>query len=397
VRSIVAAALHRPVWESGRVRVEGPDEDAFTLVVAALETLEFRPGAGASESPKASADWTRLHVVGEGAPESGPGLSDALGSPRLEIRRHAEGPAGLWAGLREATDNRRGGAAEVVVAADVARIPKWGAAAVAFLITDGAGLEVLVAPESPNGRATHARGPSPEAAPPRPESETIRSAVGLQRRATQLPPGQETRLEVPEEAGLSSWVLRNVGWVDWIGAWTAASEGLPLDPGRARRLSEPVAMDRVSEGAYLPRPRYIENLPNRWRLVSERCARCGARTFPSRGACRACGARDGLRPEPLASREGTVEAITTVRSGAQPTEFDPQVERFGAYDVAIVRLAPDIRATFQVTDAPPGALRVGDPVRTALRRLYPQEGEWRYGRKAVPAPRTRAAPVTPAS
>jgi uncharacterized OB-fold protein len=101
-----------------------------------------------------------------------------------------------------------------------------------------------------------------------------------------------------------------------------------------------------------------------------------------------------LRAEPLPLEDGEVEAVTTVRAGAQPTEFDPQVEQFGDYDVAIVRLASDVRATFQVTDSPPGGLRVGDRVRTALRRLYPQEGEWRYGRKAVPK-ESRAAPTLP--
>jgi uncharacterized OB-fold protein len=153
---------------------------------------------------------------------------------------------------------------------------------------------------------------------------------------------------------------------------------------RARRLRDPIPLDRVSEGAYLPRPRYLESLPSRWRLVAERCGRCGVRTFPPRGVCRGCGSRADLRPDPLPLDDGVVEAVTTVHAGAQPTEFDPQVERFGDYDVAIVRLAPDVRATFQVADAPPGTLRVGDRVRTALRRLYPQEGEWRYGRKAVP-------------
>jgi len=43
-----------------------------------------------------------------------------------------------------------------------------------------------------------------------------------------------------------------------------------------------------------------------------------------------------------------------------------------------------MRVTLQVTDAAPCTLKVGDHVDTRLRRLYPMEGEWRYGRKAVP-------------
>lgn len=77
-------------------------------------------------------------------------------------------------------------------------------------------------------------------------------------------------------------------------------------------------------------------------------------------------------------------ASTTVGPGGQPTEFDDQVARSGPYGVVLVELAPGARVTLQVTDARPGELGVGARVGTSLRRLYPMEGEWRYGRKAVP-------------
>jgi uncharacterized OB-fold protein len=76
--------------------------------------------------------------------------------------------------------------------------------------------------------------------------------------------------------------------------------------------------------------------------------------------------------------------LTTIGRGGQPTEFDPMVDAVGPYQVAIVELAPGSRATLQVSDAAPGALKIGDRVSTRLRRLYPMEGEWRYGRKALP-------------
>lgn len=78
-------------------------------------------------------------------------------------------------------------------------------------------------------------------------------------------------------------------------------------------------------------------------------------------------------------------AITTISPGGQPTEFDAQVEASGPYEVALVELVGGTRVTLQVADGRPGDLAVGDPVNTVLRRLYPMEGEWRYGRKAVPA------------
>jgi uncharacterized OB-fold protein len=148
----------------------------------------------------------------------------------------------------------------------------------------------------------------------------------------------------------------------------------------------------VSEGAYVPRPRYLENLPSRWRFLAEVCGNCHGTTFPARGVCRRCGRSDTLTPLQLPYDGGRVVAVTTVGKGGQPTEFDAQVEALGPYDVALVELARAMRVTLQVTDSVAGELRVGDRVNTLLRRLYPMEGEWRYGRKAVPVISPRTAP-----
>jgi hydroxymethylglutaryl-CoA synthase len=127
----------------------------------------------------------------------------------------------------------------------------------------------------------------------------------------------------------------------------------------------------------------LENLPSRWRLAADVCGRCSRVTFPQRGRCRNCGHTDQLRGVEL-PREGTVEATTTVGVGAQPTEFDRQVAAAGPYEVVIVGLAQGARATFQVSDALAGSIRIGARIRLKLRRLYPMEGQWRYGLKAVP-------------
>ncbi len=150
---------------------------------------------------------------------------------------------------------------------------------------------------------------------------------------------------------------------------------------RVYRELDPAA---VSEGAYVPRARYLENLPSRWRLVAEACGRCATVTFPARGRCRGCGADEPLSPHLLPLDGGTVVAATTIGRGGQPTEFDAQVAALGGYGVVLAELAPGVRLTLQVTDARPGEIGVGARVGTRLRRLYPMEGEWRYGRKAVP-------------
>ena len=149
-------------------------------------------------------------------------------------------------------------------------------------------------------------------------------------------------------------------------------------------LADPKLLTRVSEGAYIPRASYLEALPARWRFMGSRCDACGRDWFPPRGACPKCGSGEHLHPHSLPLHGGTIVALTTIGKGGQPTEFDPWVDAVGPYQVAIVELAPGCRATLQVTDALPGELSLGQRVSTRLRRLYPMEGEWRYGRKAVP-------------
>lgn len=152
----------------------------------------------------------------------------------------------------------------------------------------------------------------------------------------------------------------------------------------AIRAWHKTSLETLSEGAYVPRARYLENLPSRWRLEAERCARCAFLTFPARGRCRSCGAEEGLSTESLPREGARVVAATTIGKGGQPTEFDAQVEALGEYSVVLAEFAPDVRLTLQVTDAAPGEVSIGAPIGTRLRRLYPMEGEWRYGRKAVP-------------
>ena len=84
-------------------------------------------------------------------------------------------------------------------------------------------------------------------------------------------------------------------------------------------------------------------------------------------------------------------AVTTIAPGAQPTEFDPLVAARGSYDVVLVEFFEGVRLTLQVADAAAGSVHVGDRVGTTFRRLYPMDGEWRYGRKALPSTTPAAA------
>ncbi|MDX1611597.1 MAG: 3-hydroxy-3-methylglutaryl CoA synthase, partial [Candidatus Thermoplasmatota archaeon] len=66
-----------------------------------------------------------------------------------------------------------------------------------------------------------------------------------------------------------------------------------------------------------------------------------------------------------------------------PGEFQAQHEASGAYDVVIVDLDDGGRVIGQAA-CPPGKLAIGDEVRPVLRRLFQQEGRWRYALKWWP-------------
>jgi hydroxymethylglutaryl-CoA synthase len=423
-RAIVAAAVHRPSYRLGKLSAEGPDEDEFTLAVAAAERLLARPSG-----PRPTIDG--LHLVGEFPPEADAGLPEALGVPHVTVERHGSGIAGLGAALRAGGRSGSEGTALVLVV-DRARAatgdrPASGAAAVALELRPGAGL----VPTGHGGRR-HPAHRSPDAngwvadairhsgLPETGASGTLYFVakesppvlLAFWRRAHPSMPVVPGSTSLPGVGPAPSvapalWALELAAVADG-GEWGVLARvtseetqfvgfhrtgpiapvddpgGRESDPGLGPQ-PRPIPSDAlraVSEGAYVPRPRYVENLPSRWRLAAERCSACGALTFPMRGRCRGCGSTEGLVEEPL-PRHGTVLAATVVAPGAHPTEFDPIVEVNGAYGVVLAELATNVRVTLQVADHGAEPLAPGHRVGTQLRRLYPMEGEWRYGRKAV--------------
>jgi uncharacterized OB-fold protein len=228
--------------------------------------------------------------------------------------------------------------------------------------------------------------------PPEKVSSLVPDAAVALLVGPEAPPVGGSFLDDPPGTGPSSTAgvfllareRRSADATRWTGDWdvTLRTER----PEEATRPARPALPTHgpVSQGAYVPRPRYLENLPSRWRFAGERCGSCGAVTFPARGRCRQCAASDHLEAILLPRDGGEVIASTIIRPGGQPTEFDEQVESSGPYGVVLVELAPGVRVTLQVADAPVGDVGIGALVGTRLRRLYPMEGEWRYGRKAVP-------------
>lgn len=424
MRAIVRAATQWPSARRDGRTVPSVDEDGFTLAAAAAErVLE----AGTTEDPIVDSIW----LVGDSPAEAVWGIPEAIGRPDLDLHHHPRGPAGLAASLVAAAHEPGPGGAGLVLGVDLPPDGAEGAAAegagaVAFLLRDGAGLVpvgefgrrhpvhrapdasawvaagrraaqlsgpddsgqlVVVAKEAPpvllNVWSRTVPGmtvvPSPASRPGVGAAPTLALAEGVRLLTEPTRTGDRGLVAVIAGETTRFVGFRRSGPVEWRGEVAPPAHGTeaPAPPLPA------AALEAVSEGAYVPRPRYLESLEARWRFVGERCAACGAVTFPPRGRCRGCAATEGLTPIAL-PRTGSVEAATVVAPGAQPSEFDPVVEGSGRYGVAILQLVPGVRVTVAVAGSGNAPLPAGTSVRTELRRLYPMEGEWRYGRKAIP-------------
>lgn len=339
---VLRAAAYRPRWTDGSRRVVGPDEDSLTLLAAALEA-----------ALDGSADSRPCSIRVLGAPIAGldaRALSALLGR-EVTLQGPDDGVRGLGGALASA---REGTSPELVAAV---RLADEGALSSPGAPPDDAAIALLV--DGPRGVAESSSS-SPELFGD--TSSPVGDAFAAYRAS-----------HTPTPSG------------SWVGDWAdAPREGLrSRTPGS--RPPDPPPMQR-SEGAYVPKPRYLESLRSRWGFLAERCAACGRTTFPEGGRCRTCGRTDRLETVRLPKNGGKVVARTWIGAGGQPTEFDPQVEGAGAYGVVLVDLLPGIRATLMVADAGAEEIAIGRTVSTRLRRLYAIDGEWRYGRKATPEP-----------
>ncbi|MCI4336785.1 MAG: zinc ribbon domain-containing protein [Thermoplasmata archaeon] len=407
--------------------MEGPDEDAFTLAVAALERLI----EGASASFPSGFD--QLDLVGDFPAEIDAELGTAMGWGEAEIRHHPPGIESFAQACRNAAAGE-GPSGSAVVTVDALgegdrATPTRDAAAIAAGFVAGPGARLAGAssrrhppeqrPEAARWVAA-ARRAAPHAtaatqgtlgllstaAPPVLLIEWNRSfplarTEHLAWTPTPTAPSPSAAMAVAVYTGLRAAAVGETAWaavirpertdflafevegpVTWLGPFSQAEGGRPLPEVRPTGRGT-WGLESVSQGAYVARARYLENLPARWRFAAERCPSCATVTFPPRGRCRRCATTTGLERVELPREHLEVEAVTVVAPGAQPAEFDGQVAAMGSYGVVLARLAPGVRATLQVTDTDPHGIKVGDRVRAVLRRIYPMEGAWRYGRKAV--------------
>jgi uncharacterized OB-fold protein len=337
---VARVALYLPSNRDQGVPRAGWDEDAFTMAVAAIE--ELGDPDGGLPTP------TRVLLVGN--PPSGMEANlSRFFAVALTIERLGDGGPAYVAIARALEQS--GAESTLILAVDVGADRTDPVAAQVGPLTDAAVAAWV-------GSASDRKVALPSAEPDGSPSAT--------------------------NAWIRAYAAHGTEQPDrWVGPWAGPPPSAGNSSSGVRPRPTLAAGVPVSQGAYVPLPRYEENLGSRWRFRAERCGACGSFNFPTRGRCRECGRTDMLASSYLPTDGGTVVATTTIGPGGQPTEFDDQVAVGGPYEVVLAELTPGVRVTLQATDVTPGSLRIGDRIATKLRRIYPMEGEWRYGRKAT--------------
>lgn len=140
--------------------------------------------------------------------------------------------------------------------------------------------------------------------------------------------------------------------------------------------------------AHVSVPMYWRTIPQRYRLVGQKCKKCNAVNFPPKGVCKYCNDSSEFEEVQLSGR-GKVHTFVLISAGGAPPEFAEQEKAGGQYPVAIVQLEEGPKVIGQIADVDPKEVRIDMPVTTELRKIYTEEDVIRYGFKFVPAPEGR--------
>jgi len=135
--------------------------------------------------------------------------------------------------------------------------------------------------------------------------------------------------------------------------------------------------------AHVSVPMYWRTIPQRYKMVGQKCKKCGHVNFPPKGVCKYCSASSEFDDIQLSGR-GKVHTFVLISSGGAPPEFAEQEKAGGQYPVAIVELAEGPKVIGQIADADPKTVKIGMSVKTELRKIYTEEDVIRYGFKFVP-------------
>jgi len=111
-------------------------------------------------------------------------------------------------------------------------------------------------------------------------------------------------------------------------------------------------------------PRYWRENQSRYNMIGAKCANCGKAYFPPRTMCPDCGRKSiGKMEEFKFSGAGTIYSTTVVHEAHE--QYDMQKP----YIIALIELDEGAKILGQIIDAEPGEVKIGDRVRSTLRKL----------------------------
>jgi hypothetical protein len=124
-------------------------------------------------------------------------------------------------------------------------------------------------------------------------------------------------------------------------------------------------------------PRYVREVPQRYRLEASKCKSCGKINFPPRLICPKCKSREFETIK--LSDEGKILTYTVIRVGSDI------FSRETPYGVAIIETKDKVKLMAMITDTEVENIAIGKKVKLVFRKIQDEgvSGLHCYGYKAI--------------
>jgi len=124
-------------------------------------------------------------------------------------------------------------------------------------------------------------------------------------------------------------------------------------------------------------PRYVREVPQRYRLEASKCKSCGKVNFPPRLVCAECKSREFETIK--ISDEGKILTYTIIRVGSDV------FSRETPYAIAIIETNDNVKLMAMVADTKVEDVKIGSKVKLVFRKIQDEgvSGLHCYGYKAI--------------